>query len=130
MHFLGVLMVQSLPEINLILNISVSAPACIIAQHKDHKMHPRTKVTIQIIKRGIRTIFVQIHLACLLAESQTFYQRGKNIIHLGCISMFHYISSLYYSRVKHASVGEMQSKASSAWCPLFQSKVRVQRLNL
>lgn len=103
-------MVQSLPEINLILNISVSAPACIIAQHKDHKMHPRTKVTIQIIKRGIRTIFVQIHLACLLAESQTFYQRGKNIIHLGCISMFHYISSLYYSRVKHASVGEMQSK--------------------
>lgn len=49
----------------------------IIAQHKDHKMHPRTKVTIQIIKRGIRTIFVQIHLACFLVESQTVYQRGK-----------------------------------------------------
>lgn len=81
MHFLGVLMVQSLPEINLIW-ISHCRPqhaSIIIAQHKDHKMHPRTKVTIQIIKRGIRTIFVQIHLACFLTESQTFYpEREKH----------------------------------------------------
>lgn len=43
-------------------------------------MHPRTQVTIQIIKRGIGTILV---LACFLAASQMFNQRGKKQSVLG-----------------------------------------------
>lgn len=128
-HSFGVLTVDPFQKPNLI-RIFVCRPqhaSIIIAQHNKLKMHPRTQVTIQIIKRGIGTILV---LACFLAASQICNQRGKKTIRLGCISMFQYFRSLYYSRVKHASIGKRQPRAFNAWRPWFQSKVRVQRLNL
>lgn len=86
LHILGVLMVKSLPEINLIW-ISVCRPqhaSTIIAQHKDLKMHPRTKVTTQIIKRGIRTISVQIHMGLFpCCNPNLLPQRDKNWCTLG-----------------------------------------------
>lgn len=130
-HFLGVMMVRSLPENNQIW-ISLCRPKHASISYYCTTQGPqfphtnKKEVTIIILNRNY--IYLTTNPSYLLAHCITTF--FPNTILLGCnIPLFSFSMLQPTKTCIRLPMREMQLRASSAWCPLFQSKVRVQRLN-